>query len=93
MSSVQLISSNFSFNVSNATETIFYLWMAAIQIPKSVFGLMITVCSNSFETYQSPNAACLLLVLIVNQQLGSLRMITRPWAQGFYEEGFEMHLT
>ena len=56
----------------------FHLSMAAIQIPKSVFGLMITVCSNSFETFQSPNVACFLLDLIVNQQLGSLKMITTP---------------
>ena len=78
MSSVQLISSNFSFNVSNATETIFLSMNGGNSDSEICLWTIITVCSNSFETYHSPNAACLLLVLIVNQQLGSLRMITRP---------------
>ena len=44
----------------------FHVLMAAIQIPESVCGLMITVCSNSFETFQSPK--CCLLFTCINRE-------------------------
>ena len=56
----------------------FHVLMAAIEIPESVFGLMITVHSIHLKPINRLNAACFLLALIVNQQLGSLRTMTRP---------------
>ena len=52
--------------------------MAAIQIPKSVFGLMITAYSMHFKPVNRLIAAFIVSILIVKQQLNILTRMTRP---------------
>ena len=63
MSSCQLFSSNFSFMFPMQQKLFFRVSMAAIQVPESVFGLMITVCFIYLKTYQSPKYCMLLICL------------------------------